>query len=508
MNSARFISVFLFVAGCGTANTSQVQLAACQKQSSAKGTEAATAGRLNFADVSQDEQQRLGLGYVDITTDTSQGVQTRRCTMSLAPISGKLDFVRVTTAGHCGWQADSEEFAKSKFQLQIYYKGGYFPIAAELQGQQDWHVYARTLSPYAAFFPEKIRKRFLTTTTDLNKNDCLTLTKDTRSRVPSEADILCSSKGEARTLVAKITVDERFRSALNVVLASAEAKRRAVLDNFMLHEQMVFKAVLENPSPYEMLPSYLEEFGFKLNSYFCKSPVAELPKEVNGDPETQGFCHLREVLIDAFKKQMPQWWEYLKPSAEKSFSSYAEMRAYHQDNLRCAFASLDDFNPTLEKPVRNACDRDMLSWYVWRKWVRQGLQNLSKLQVKNSKLHGFTPETFFSLHTNSFASREDAEANNSLKSRAKYFPIDPSNGVFTLDGAMAFVLNPVREGLWVTKKDSGSLFSIFGVIPAGVLSSYNGEPTSGGASILPLPASVETETYSSSDATVSACASR
>jgi hypothetical protein len=376
-----------------------------------------------------------------------------------------------------------------------------------MQGQQDWHVYAKMISPYQSLLPAKLRKKVFSFVTDLNKQECLSLTSNVRSSVSSDADVLCSSKGEMRTLVGKITVEPKMRTALDAVLSAAARKQKAVLDNFPPHEQMVFKAVFENPSPYEMLPAYLEELGFKLNPFFCSAPAAELPKEVNGDPETQGFCNVRSVLLGAIKKELPHWWVHLKSSAEMQFSSYEEMRAFHGEKLRCAFASLDGFNPTADKPIRNSCDRDMLSWYVWRKWVKEGLVNLATLQSKNPKLNGFTPETFFSLHTNSFATRDDLQANNFLKSKPKHFLIDPNNGVFTFESAMAFALNPVRDSLWISKKDSGSLFSIFGVVPAGVLSTYNGEPTSGGASVLPLPVSVDSESVSSSDAEA-ACTSR
>ena len=499
------IALLFLVGGCGATQSSQVQLAKCKPKVAEKSSPAP--GSLNLADIRGANDSNLGLGYVDISTDVGMVSQTRRCSMSLYPVEGKADHVRLTTAAHCGWPAESEEFAKSKNRLQIYYNGGYFPVSIELQGQQDWHAFAKMLSPYQNLLPAKFRKRMTSFMTDMNKQECLSLTSKVRSNAPSEADILCFSRSEMRTLVGKITVEPKMRTALDSVLAAAATKRNAVLDNFPFHEQMVFKAVFENPSPYEMLPAYLKELGFKLNPFFCSAPAAELPKEVNGDPETQELCSLRSVLLESFKKEMPQWWGYLQSSAEMQFGSYEEMRAFHGEKLRCAFASLDGFNPTADKPIRNSCDRDMLSWYVWRKWVKEGLVNLATLQSKNPKLNGFTPETFFSLHTNSFATRDDLQANNFLKSKPKHFLIDPNNGVFTFESAMAFALNPVRESLWISKKDSGSLFSIFGVVPAGVLSTYNGEPTSGGASILPLPVSVNSESVSSSDAEA-ACTSR
>lgn len=56
----------------------------------------------------------------------------------------------------------------------------------------------------------------------------------------------------------------------------------------------------------------------------------------------------------------------------------------------------------------------------------------------------------------------------------------------------------LKNGVGLLKTDSGSILSIFGFLPVGTLTTVDGEATSGGASITPLPA-VPPEDVSSDD---------
>ena len=50
-----------------------------------------------------------------------------------------------------------------------------------------------------------------------------------------------------------------------------------------------------------------------------------------------------------------------------------------------------------------------------------------------------------------------------------------------------FTFSPAAESMFLMKKDSGSILSVLGIVPVAALSTIDGEPTSGGASITPLP---------------------
>ncbi|MFZ9521082.1 MAG: hypothetical protein ACO3A4_11460 [Silvanigrellaceae bacterium] len=475
---------FLFILiGCGA--TSAARKSAPCSAKSLNSSSGSGASPLNLVQFSAEEEKRLGLGYLDITTDVGTGPQGRRCTMSVAPIPGQADFVRVTTAAHCGWPAESDEFAKSKYSLHIYYNGGYFPAVAQMKGQNDWHVFAKKVSPYVGVLPVELTRKFVQASTDVNKTNCVNLSQNIRTTTDPSFDILCLSDGEERPLVAKIEVDSKYREILDRILEVVSNRKKSILDNLPPREKLIFSTDVR--TPYERVPGFLQDLGFQMNPFFCAAPVAELPPGRSGLPMSQALCGVRDAMIAMFKADLPQLWPAVQVVVDKPFASNEEMRTFHRDNIACTFKSLDEIDPANSNFLRTNCDEDMIGWYIWKEWVRNGLTNLATLQVNDKSKVGFTPETFFSLFTNSVGSREAAESNDTSKARPRLFSISPVNGSFTLDNAMAFLLNPVQSDIWVSKKDSGSLFSIFGVIPVGVLSSYNGEPTSGGASILPLP---------------------
>jgi hypothetical protein len=57
-----------------------------------------------------------------------------------------------------------------------------------------------------------------------------------------------------------------------------------------------------------------------------------------------------------------------------------------------------------------------------------------------------------------------------------------------------------RQGINPVKGASGSILSIFGSIPAALLSTVDGEPTSGGAGVTPLPEIDDDDTLPASNA--------
>jgi len=110
------------------------------------------------------------------------------------------------------------------------------------------------------------------------------------------------------------------------------------------------------------------------------------------------------------------------------------------------------------------------------------------MQVKDKAAYGFTQETFYTLQTNSLGSLEATLSGDTSRSQPKIHPINPSAGNLNSSPlALAYLFEPEKEQIWISKKDSGSAFTIFGVIPYSVLSMYNGEPTSEGASVIVLP---------------------
>ena len=62
-----------------------------------------------------------GAGYLDIqSTDVSGNAISRRCSVMVAPAGGEINQVKVWTAVHCLFDADSPEFANSTYLLQLF----------------------------------------------------------------------------------------------------------------------------------------------------------------------------------------------------------------------------------------------------------------------------------------------------------------------------------------------------------------------------------------------------
>lgn len=484
------------VFGCGmSATTGNALNCGVAKSSPDKGKSQAS----QLVDLNSESEARLGVGYLDITSTGAQGEQTIRCTATIQPAEGKNDHIHVITAQHCGWDADTEEFSSSKYKLQVWYNGGYFPVPGEMIGQAQWGIFARAMKPYLHFLSDRFQTNFANSTSSAAMQSCLDLTGEINLKKPLAKDVLCFSAKEKRRLLMKVKVDKKQEGRLKRVLQAVGNRQTAALDNLPEPERTIFNFFTNQPSSFERLSAHLTTIGFLLNTRFCSTSESDGPFDTDGHAIKREACAFKPLLLSFIQKELPQHYREVMAITERNFSSNAEMQEFYDSQLRCSLKNLDDIKLGQFKVPRNSCDLDMFSGHVWMKWGRHGPQHLQSIQIKDPSRDGFNDQSFYALRTNSLGGREAALSGDVSKSTSRIHRINNQLGeILPKFSAFAFLFDPKDTNIWITKKDSGSQLSIFGVFPAAVISTYNDEPTSGGASILALPEPEEEKTDSAS----------
>ncbi|NBW81136.1 hypothetical protein EBR21_05220 [bacterium] len=119
------------------------------------------------------------------------------------------------------------------------------------------------------------------------------------------------------------------------------------------------------------------------------------------------------------------------------------------------------------------------------KWVRDGLNNFRLLSEAEKK--GLTADDYFNVIAPSHKTATDVGV-HFFRLAGNSERVAPASGYLT---AFLFDYLPSKNYFQFQKGDSGSVLNIFSGYPVAVLSTIDGEPTSGGATITPLPEPVE-----------------
>ncbi|MBM3381772.1 MAG: hypothetical protein FJY29_04965 [Betaproteobacteria bacterium] len=119
---------------------------------------------------------------------------------------------------------------------------------------------------------------------------------------------------------------------------------------------------------------------------------------------------------------------------------------------------------------------------AFQKWVLNGAENLSQTETKRNITKDFGD--YLRIVTNYKGKNQDAQI-ESVDVVGQF--VRSNLGNTSLDGVFIFDYDPAVAHFSFAKGDSGSLLNIFGGYPVAALSTVDGEPTSGGTAILPLP---------------------
>lgn len=476
---------YVILSGCGAVRAPIPLASTCPNESS-------SASQLRLTST-PNATMTAGLGYLDIhSTDKAGNAVSRRCTASLWPSDSGITEVDVYTSGHCFFEPDSEEYKNSKFVLQVAYNGGYFPVEAKMPIQEVFGSFSRSLMQFKKALPSKLKKRLNEAIGSEMLAECQKGTQTFAEELGDKRKtIACFDKNESRSVHFVLTPRAEHKEWLELVF---EASRTNIKNAFSLipeREQKIIQLRLDSKKYKNTLEHNLKEFAYLINEKHCTTDKAAMTAAAFTEPQTQALCEFRSQIRAALPGILKDSYAIIEPIADVKNQTIDELMSLNNEVFSCRFTSLEDLNVDVVTSMKTACEVEKLSRLIWDQWVASGPDNmvaqlsLDKAKVSNA---GFS---VFSLKTNSLDSADSVDFERVEKSRPVVSEISESKGHISGEGlnkqAIMFNFDPENNKLFLMKKDSGSALNLLNIFPLATLTTLDGNPTSGGASVLPLP---------------------
>lgn len=430
----------------------------------------------------EDADRNLGVGYLDVNTTNSLGQNlSRRCSMRFQPDPTDASQVNVFTAVHCLYAASSDEFKNSKYTLQVYFKNGYIPVSIEFDGFATLSRLSQTFDQFLSLIPrEKFRWNFAMTENSIEP--CVKASSEFSAILGTEKmNIACFGKNEMRVMSGKIAVQNNHKNYLDKVIAELRAQLARLTEKLSASELQVIKIREKTTLMSQKTGFYLRQIAYWLSEGHCATSPEQLPINPDGFSETQALCPYRKAIIDKFKSDFFDQYTVLEPVLLASTAE--ESRALHSSIFACNISDVSDLEKT-DLNFKTVCDLENFNRFFWYRWAKKGTPP-SWLESRNlGATFGLSPESYFSLYFNK-KTKENGVPHAALT------PITKAVGTLSGEALNQEVLmlnfDNTDNSVSLTKTDSGSIVSIFGILPIATLSTLDGEATSGGASIIPLP---------------------
>ncbi len=453
----------------------------------------------------QPQLSANGTGFIDIETKDAAGTpQQKRCTMTLRPVDKSNTSVRVWTAGHCAYDPQTIEFRNSKYTLRVFYKKGYFSVPVEFDG-------FASLSKFAEFLDGSLVKsavpdldRHLGSAMPSAADDvCSEQESKFRERLGSAAkNIACFSRNEMRGLKAQLRPSENVKVLLKTVLDETRAQESAVMSSLDENLKKQINAYLMAHMTELRRVSDLRSVSYFLNKQFCDASPDSRPPADDGTKDNDSGCSdfIRATALQQIEAGLAaEDFAVIKTVVEDETTPLPELR---KKTLGCNFVDIDNITSVTDLSALTPCDMGDLSKSFWRKYVDRG-PVLTDAQ-KSSSTFGPLGAHYFGFFTNSIKAGKSSTAklfslNGSVVSDFEYASRLESRSRLSSN---LFLINYDKkaQGIDPVKGASGSILSIFGSIPAALLSTVDGEATSGGAGVTPLPEITDDDALPASNA--------
>lgn len=460
----------------------------------------------NLASVSGDAG--VGTGYLDISTKSETGVaEGRRCTMHVRPIEGTDSVVRIWTAGHCFFDPQTPKFRNSTYKAQIYYNGGYFSAGVVLDGMAELATFSQgfatalNLPGLDTALPD-IKGAVFSALPSQTGQICLDNESAFVTNKISSGNrkmVACFARSELRGFRTTLTLDSTTKPYMTEVLKILRAREKDAFAKMDAKTALQIKSYIDIHFAERRRTTDLRSLAFSLNKQICEifktnptSPLlAGLPTgSCQTVPLISATSTIRDLVIAKFKDPTT-----VPATDNKMMEVYYDDGTTSLDVLKTKTAGCNTMNID-SLPANNdlmtPCDMTFVADKLWQKWVDSGAQPVVSGTLFDANLFGFNPDSYFALHTN--AAQTALQKSSGLRGKARILPLNNStvlNFGTAVSGSsnniMHINLDSAAQSLFPTKGDSGSMLSIFGYFPVGLLSTVDGERTSGGASVTPLP---------------------
>ncbi|MEN9528336.1 MAG: hypothetical protein RI932_209 [Pseudomonadota bacterium] len=488
----------MVITACGAATTSKTMSPLCSKSPSvsSKKPSGQAPSSLNLSASQDQTQPAVGTGFLDIdSTDETGRKVTRRCTMTIRPIDTSDTAIRVWTAGHCAFEPHKAEFKNAKYTLQVYHNGGYFSVPAEVEGFSEFAKFSQALAPYLVVLTPEQKAQVFSAVPTMNTAPCLrdeaTFKGNLGSRVK---DVACFTRGELRGLKTIISPDKTSAPYVTEILSQLRTQNEEFTKIFSPNFRAVVQAYHASHFSELRRRADLRSFALNFNQLYCaeanKPPGTSTVIDATSIPTARQLCAARGQFLSLLSDNLPEsdlklMMDIINDNSSDINSLFARTKGCNGKN---------DETVTAETDVNalTPCDFGNIQFSFWRKWVDGGSSRIATASYRNQNLFGFNPDTYYSFTTNNRVNQQKANAPIVFKPQ-----VTPLNLKSVLDLGLevnktdhfTILINydKTKGAVNPQKGDSGSILSIFGSIPAALLSTVNGDATSGGASITPLP---------------------
>jgi hypothetical protein len=499
-------SLVLMVSGCSSKQSSNGLNSLCP---SSKPTLPPALSNLSVrppALLKDPSDPALGMGYWDMNSTKADGTPvSRRCTMTFIPHSTKTDAILLFGAKHCSFSPQSAEFANAKSTLKIWANGGYFEVGVDFLDKLEFSNFSAAFSPLLTAAGADAAAKWEGEIGTNGTQQCQGATTAVQPEVRLGHRVACTSGTDLVNLDAKLVIPEKDRRLFDEIMNELSA-RTQFLNAMDVRDRELLKAFQRADNLQVGLPHRLREMAYLFNANFCAAPAEhKVTMRKAANPLTRGpWCSnqiMRDFLVAQVKQKIPALYDqHMKAIVEQptsaDFSDSSAIVRLHDQIFGCHLFTLNDVQPD-QVEFLNQCDVGHFKKLMWQRWMIEHQNRLGEIAKVNQNTMGMNASTYFTLGVNALLSQAAVDANDHSKSFARVFPISSANRIFEISpnagsSYMIFSFSPVADKMYFTKKDSGSLLSILGNFPFAALSTIDGEPTSGGAAITPLP-SVEVD---------------
>ncbi len=509
-----------FLVACGAASSGTQSTRTCPKSPTVTSGKSGGAGSLKAQNLTEmlltsgidglDGDSAVGTGFIDIKTRTSSGViDNRRCTMHLRPIADSTTVVRVWTAGHCFFDPQTDKFQNSQYTLQVYFNGGYFPAEVTLEGIQELaafskHALATINLGGFAHVHTMVKGQVFNALPSSTGQDCLDDEKNFLTKITTRKSVSCFARGEMRGFRATLKLSEQTSEYLAAVLSILRSREQKVMEKLDDNTKKQIQVYLDAHHAELRRVADMRGLAYWLSKKVCdtyaqnsNSPdlYDSVRKEKDPDVMCQsigGITTLRELVIQKLSDPT------ILPAADNQMmqeiynDTTTPLETLRNKSLGCNYSALIEGH-TYDSMTMTPCDLGRISKELWRKWIDSGTETVKTAAYYDEATFGLNPSTYLTLATN--AARTIVQKASGVRGRPRLIPLNSKtvlNFGHWLSGkdelnTLLTNIDSTSQSLFLTKGDSGSLLSIFGVIPAALLSTVDGEKTSGGATLTPLP---------------------
>ncbi|MFZ9519641.1 MAG: hypothetical protein ACO3A4_04110 [Silvanigrellaceae bacterium] len=480
-----FSSVALFLAGCA-ASTARTP-AGCK--SSLASDSASSKSNLTFGEAQLNlDSSVTGMqvlrGWMDLTWDADGVRKQKRCAMSLVPEVTEGMQIKIATANHCLPEVPESSGSIVESKVHVYFRDGYIPILINIHNLDKFLKMGQLINKnLVPLIPGAQLGSWLP---DYATSSCTNWTNTFRQGSAQDTKTACFSRTDLRIIDANvIETGAKHLELYKAALTELNRIKGAALEDLPPELSRGIQLLWRATNMDDVRRRNLRAMAYLSNVQYCAA--ASIPPLENIAEENQVFfvldgkkmfCTLSPTERDLFFKLSSTEAEYsrLKVIQNDQTTPLTELR---NRNMGCEAPS----NGFAEEMT--SCQLISPTRGFFTKWVRDGLANFQLLSATEKK--GLTADDYFNVVAPSHNSASDVGV-HFFRLASNTERVAPADGYLT---AFLFDYLPAKNYFQFQKGDSGSVLNIFSGYPVAVLSTVDGEPTSGGATITPLPEPAE-----------------